>query len=295
MADLLGFELRYVGDGDLLTQVNKSLGASGPIDDARLDAAMRQVMVDGVPTLTGSTAGPIAGRRNRLDNYTYRVNQRGHGLGVLAAGEYFLDRFKAGPSGGEVGLAGTTLTLGGGSIQQVMELPDLAGQPVVFQLASTVNADLTVDVDGVSTVMAAGASHVDLTVPPTSTDNVTLTLSGTGVDLAPMQLAPGTEPTAIEWWDPGEVERRCMRYYQAYNFMERYTDTSGSAASRLNVKIRAVPMRDTPVTTDASTITSNGSSVAVIGYRDIVAVSYNMSLDGFVTLMLNATFDAEFA
>lgn len=157
----------------------------------------------------------INGFKNRLINGDFAINQRSFAGGALAAGVYGFDRWKAGSGGCNVSLTSGVLTHTSGPLVQVIETPNLAGKTITVSVEDP-NGSVTVNVDGVTGTITAGAGRrgVSLAVPSGSTGNVTLTLTATGVTYKRVQLEVAGFATA---WDQRHVAIEillCSRYYQ---------------------------------------------------------------------------------
>jgi hypothetical protein len=234
--------------------------------------------------------------RNMLINAGFQVNQRGFTGGVLSAGAYGHDRWKAGPAGCEMSATGETVSLFSGSILQIVEAPGLAGQDVTVSLEDP-DADVTVTLaasgggsGSVSGVIPAGAGRqgVTLSVPGTVVADLEVSLSGAASWARP-QLESGPVAHRFDRRPAVEEQLLCQRYFHA-NFIGGATnsDADFSAGGVASTIVQfCPPMRAAPVITftdlagtpDRFSDLYGGTNGMVITGGDI---GLSASTDGFV-------------
>jgi hypothetical protein len=209
--------------------------------------------ITGVKTFTADTiltstngGGQLAGLRNRLNNGSYRVNQRGvSGSVVLVAGAYGHDRWKAGASGCTYTFATvdnvTTLTISAGSLQQVIEGLNLETGTYCLSWSGTATGQIGGGTAGASGVTAAITGGVNTTIE---------ILTGTVTNV---QLELGTTFTPFEQIPYGLDLQLCQRFY--------YRITAGVpngrfGAGHLTTTVGGVYMIPFPVTMRVAPISS---------------------------------------
>lgn len=188
--------------------------------------------------------------KNRLINGDFAINQRAFVGGALAAGVYGFDRWKAGAGGCNVSLSGGVLTHTSGALIQVMEAPGLASTTVTVSVEDP-SGSISVDVDGVTGTITAGAGRrgVSIAVPSGSTGNVTLKLTATGVTYKRVQVELESTATAFEVRPIGVETLLCQRYCfsistasgNAFVGAAGYGSTSAIGFLYLPVQMRVVP------------------------------------------------------
>jgi hypothetical protein len=169
-----------------------------------------------VETLALSAFG---GFRNRLMNPSFTVNQRAFAGGALAAGQFGPDRWRAGPGGATLSIAGDVVTLTG-VIEQPIEAAGLpAGSLAVSLLAPT--ASLTIDLLVGAAVVAtgtigpgAGRRSLRMTLPNAAPGAALLRLTAaTSAQFGAVQLEPAGAAGPFEHRPPGVELALCQRYY----------------------------------------------------------------------------------
>jgi hypothetical protein len=265
-------ETGLIGDEDFRIRVSP--------DGATWRDALRIDRSTGVVSFPAGAPGLSA--RNLLVNPDGAVNQRVFPGGTLAQGAYGYDRWKAGAGGCSIARAADdTFTLTG-PLVQVIELPGLAGQVVTVSVENP-TGPLSVTVEGVSDIVAAGSGRrgVTLTVPAAATGNVTLTLSGTGVGFARPVLNRGSAAEPFERLPAGAALMQCQRYYaKTFPPGTAPAQDTGLAGALISYAILTnsipmvrwqfpVPMRATPILTFYNPINlnaqwSNGGANAVV-------------------------------
>ncbi len=267
-------EIGLAGDDRLRVKVSPD-GAFWT-DALVADPADGTVHIPAGAHLAALNSGPIAGFRNLVINGNFTINQRGFAGGTLAAGSYGLDRWKAGAAGAEVSVAGGIVTLTSGSLVQVIEAPDLAGETVTVSVEGP-SADIVVDLDGVGATIHAGAGRrgATLVVPGGSTGDVTLTLSASGATFRRVQLEVGGYATPFERRPAGTEIALCQRYYIAgLHFASNgYADALGqNAAGWVSVNFPNV-MRGIPAI-DAAVDFALNIDAALVSTRIVTTVGF---------------------
>jgi hypothetical protein len=153
-------------------------------DGAIWKEALRIDSATGVASFPSGSSGMP--RANLLLNGDCQINQRMFGGGVLGAGAFGYDRWKALASGATI-TKGTAITLNAGGIGQVVE-PDLFG--LVSFAGLTVTASVET-LSGGNLTIAFGSKSGTLT-PSAREATFTLTGSDTGVLLFSLAVASGT-------------------------------------------------------------------------------------------------------
>lgn len=234
----LRFVLNKDAAGNVLSQLYQS-GYSGRAETGLVgndDFAIR-VSPDGsqwrdamrIDGTTGTVSFPSglasAPGANLLINASFLVNQRGHGAGILAAGQYGYDRWKAGPGGCSIGrLADGSVSLTG-ALDQVVDVAqapalagasNFAGRMMTFSVEDP-SAPLSVTIGSSTGTIAPGAGRRSVTLPIDAafTGHLPLRLqsSGTTTFLRPkLELGESATPWMGDWLDVDEI--RCRRYYQ---------------------------------------------------------------------------------
>jgi hypothetical protein len=167
-----------------------------------------------------SGAAGLRDSANLLINPECRINQRVFGGGVLAAGAYGYDRWKAGAGGCTLTrTADGKLTLDG-VLLQVVEAPELAGQTVTVSLEDP-SGDVAVDVAGATGTIGAGSGRrsVTLSLPAGAVGDVIVTLGASAASFARPMLNKGAAPAPFERL-PLSVELAMCRRYFAKTFAE---------------------------------------------------------------------------
>lgn len=118
-----------------------------------------------------------SGGSNLLINPELRVNQRGFAGGALVAGVYGYDRWKASIGGASLSIAGDTITLASGGIEQIIETPGLGTKRTVIS-ANITSGSLNYDVEGITgTLSGTGVQKAVIDIPSGSTGNITFKIS----------------------------------------------------------------------------------------------------------------------
>jgi len=217
------------------------------------------------------------GFKNYLINGDFGINQRAFAGGALAAGIYGFDRWKAGTGGCNISLSAGVLTHTSGPLVQVIEAPNLAGETITVSVDGLSGGSLDVNVEGVTGVIDASASRagVTLTVPSTSTGNVTVTLTPASgaVTYKRVQVELGSVATAFEW-RPTQIETAlCERYYQSsyaavYGFATGSGQYFGNFVS-FNTSMQSAPaigISSSPQTTGAFSLTVDTPEISGLRY-----------------------------
>ncbi len=256
-------EIGLAGDDDLHVKVS----ADG--------SAWAEAMV--VDRATGGVSLPAtrwACAPNLLVNGDMQINQRGFASGVLAAGAYGFDRWKAGLAGATLSLAGYDLTLSAGAIVQPVEpalwgLASFAGLPLTLAVEGLSGGDLAVSIGSVSGTIAAGSGRRGVTLTPAIGDTGVLAVS----------IAPASGPVtlrriklefghAASGWiaRPATLEEAlCARYHWRHEgalALDAYQAAGGAAQQTLVLptRMRAVP---SVAFTVSGTVNVAGGSAAI--------------------------------
>lgn len=159
-----------------------------------------------------------AGARNLLINSGFAIDQRGFGGGALAAGAYGFDRWKAGAGGATLARAWDgTITLTG-TLEQVVESADLAGEIVTISLDSP-SAPLAIalgaagDLATATITAGTGRRGVSLQVPWSVHGHLTLRITASApTTFRRVQLETGPVASAYERRPRAVEEALCQRY-----------------------------------------------------------------------------------
>lgn len=235
-------ELGLTGDDDFHLKVS----ADGTAWKNAIDINRTTGEVTFPNTVIGGGGGGGASP-NLLINGSFNINQRVFAGGTLSAGLYGYDRWKAGASGANVSVSSGTVTLASGEIVQVVEAPDLAGQSVTLSVEDLTGGDLNIDIEGQTGGITAGAGRkgATLTVPVTSTGNVSVSLSPASgsVTFKRVKLETGITATNYHSQLISQDLAQCQRYYfKTYN----QTAAPGTATTTGYTTVRA-PTSDRPV------------------------------------------------
>ncbi|PZU84081.1 MAG: hypothetical protein DI527_23175 [Chelatococcus sp.] len=260
-------EIGLAGDDDFHCKV--SADGSGWIEAMAIDRATGEVALP---------ATPWAGGQNLLINGDFQINQRGFAGGALAAGAYGFDRWKAGPAGATLSLAGYALTLASGAIVQPVEpalwgVASFAGLPLTLSVEGLAGGALSVSVGSASGVIASGSGRRGVTLTPAAGDtgplSVSLTPAGGAVTLMRIKLEFGRR--ASVWGArPATVEEAlCCRYHwrpEAGLSLDAYQAAGGPAqqAIVLPVRMRAVP---------SSAFAMSGAANVAAGSETLIVLS----------------------
>lgn len=161
---------------------------------------------------TSLNGGPLAGRRNRIMNGNFAINQRNvSGTVTLAAGAHGHDRWKAGSGGctytfSTVG-ADTTITITAGTLVHVVDSDDIEGG--AFMLSQAGTAQVRYAIGGAA---LSGAYFATPVAVPTSGGQVVKIEFTTGT-VALVQLERGTLVSPFERSGRGQELDACQYYY----------------------------------------------------------------------------------
>ncbi len=232
-------ETGLIGDDDFRLRVSAD-GATWR-DAMRVDRASAEV------TFPAGLRGHC-GAGNLIINGDFSVNQRVFPGGALAEGIYGFDRWKAAAGGCTLTRAADGSVSLNGTVMQVIEKPGLAGELVTVSLENP-SAAIGVTVEGASGVIEAGSGRrsLTLTVPPTASGNVTLTLTASGASFARPVLNRGAFVEPFLRLPPGAALMACQRYY-AKTFLPSLAPSgalgsAGSIMSHANTSNAILPAR----------------------------------------------------
>ena len=193
--------------------------------------------------------------RNRLHNGGFSINQRGYTSGTaLAAGAYGHDRWKAGASGGTYTFTQsqpfTTITITAGSLQQIVEAPNVEGGTYTLSWTGTAQGRVNAGAYGASPVTVAGLAV-----------NTAITVEFNAGTLGTAQLEVGLVATPYAKRDPEDELARCQRFYVTGNF--NYFTYGGAGTPVSQTASFLVGMRASPTMTQAITGSTNSGSISV--------------------------------
>ncbi|MCW2307884.1 DUF2793 domain-containing protein [Rhodobium gokarnense] len=291
-------EIGLAGDDALRAKV--SADGSTWSDAFSADPATGTLTLPNGAALSALNGGALGGLRNLLINGAFGVNQRGFAGGALAAGTYGHDRWKAGAGGADYSVAAGVVTLASGSLVQVIENPDLAGETVTVSVEDP-SADIIVDVAGTGATIFAGSGRrgATVTVDGGATGDAAVTLSATSASFRRVQLEVGPLATPFERRPPMLEYMLCARYcITGVPFSSAGYAGSGGQASPSWVCVPApVPLRTAPAVTIHIDISGNLDDGAADA-RDIYPLGVTIqapSLDGGRTYWAGTLdYDAEF-
>ena len=282
-------EIGLVGDDDLRLKV--SADGQAWTEALRIDRATGQVSFPAGASVPG-------GLRNRLINGAFQVNQRGYASGAaLAAGAYGHDRWKAGAAGCAYtfapGAVETVITLGSGSLVQVIEAGHVAGGALA--LSWTGNAGGRVGVGGAAPSGAYAASPLVLAGVPAGQ---AVSLEFSGGTLGQVQ-AEGGGATPFERRFPGLEVLLCQRYCRkSYDQGTPpgtatpngiFTGVANGGASRPVISVPFPPMRVPPSLTFYSPGTGAQNAIRDLNSGADAAVAAAYVGDAGFTVYVAAT------
>jgi uncharacterized protein DUF2793 len=179
-------------------------------------------------------------RTNLLINGDFKINQRVFSGGVLAAGQYGFDRWKAASTGADITLSNGIITLASGEIEQVIEI-DNWGNSDFSNADFTVSveapsADLIVTLGGASATILAGSGRrsVKLTTLAGDAGNLSFRIraaASNSVDFARVKLEHGPASTAWQTRPGGQELALCQRYFQKSYNMDQAPGAAGTSGS----------------------------------------------------------------
>lgn len=288
-------EIGLAGDDDLHCKV--SADGSAWADALVIDAVTGEVSLPATPWASGG---------NLLLNGDWQINQRGFAGGALAAGVYGCDRWKAGPAGATLSVAGYDLTLSAGALVQPVEpalwgLSSFAGLPLTLSVEGLSGGALSVSVGSVSGSVAAGAGRRSVTLTPAAGDTGALLVSlapvGPAVSLRRVKLEIGRRASTWAARPATLEELLCARYFwrpESSLALDAYQAAGGAVAQTLILPTR---MRATPSAAFAVSGTVNvagGSPALTVLSRREARVSVAASAVGRVQATFGSiAFDAE--
>ncbi len=172
-----------------------------------------------IDALSGQTGFPqTPSPQNLLVNGDFHINQRGFAGGVLSAGSYGHDRWKAGSTDADYSVDSSgNVTLTSGNLVQIIESPDLAGQVVTVSIEKLSGGNLVYEIEGVTGTFTPASERkgARLTIPTGSTGNITLKFSpaSSAVTFSKVKLEPGIAATRWYPLDRALEFRRALRYF----------------------------------------------------------------------------------
>lgn len=288
-------EIGLAGDDDLHVKVS----ADG--------SAWAEAMV--VDRTTGGVSLPAtrwACAPNLLVNGDMQINQRGFAGGVLAAGTYGFDRWKAGATGATLSLSAYDLTLSAGGLIQPVEpalwgVASFAGLPLTLSVEDLSGDDLAVSIGSVSGTLTAGSGRRSVTLTPTPGDSGVLAVA----------IAPASDPVTLRriklefgsvasGWvaRPATLEEAlCARYHWRHEgalALDAYQDVGGAVQQTLVLpsRMRAVPSVAFAVS-GAVNVAGGSAAIAVLSRRE-ARVGVAAAATGRVQVAFGSVaFDAE--
>jgi hypothetical protein len=288
-------EIGLAGDDDLHCKV--SADGSAWAEALTVERSTGEVSLPATPWASGG---------NLLLNGDLQINQRGFAGGALAAGIYGFDRWKAGPAGATLSVAGYDLTLSAGALVQPVEpalwgLSSFAGQALTLSVEGLSGGALSVSVGSVSGSVAAGAGRRSVTLTPAAGDTGALLVSlapvGPAVSLRRVKLEIGRRASTWAARPATLEELLCARYFwrpESSLALDAYQAAGGAVAQTLILPTR---MRATPSAAFAVSGTVNvagGSPALTVLSRREARVSVAASAVGRVQATFGSiAFDAE--
>lgn len=239
-------ELGLAGDDNLHVKVS----ADGT-------AWKEAVIVDRASGAVALPLTPGSGADNLLVNGDFRLNQRGFGGGALTAGSYGHDRWKAAAGGANYTIAGFTIALASGELEQVIEpafwgLATLASTQLTISVESP-SADLAVALGSATGTIPAGSGRRSVTMSTVAGDTGNLSLKikrlvAGAVTFARVRLEVGANANAWSARPTGAELDLARWYYQVHTSLQ-ITLTNDTSVPR-NIATAVWPqMRTTPVIT----------------------------------------------
>jgi hypothetical protein len=263
-------EVGLAGDDNLRVKVSA--------DGATWRDAIVVDRTSGAVTLPNTTlpGGSNAVQPSLIVNGDFQINQRAFAGGALAAGAYGHDRWKAAAGGASWSVAGLTVTLASGTLEQVVEsamwgYANLASTQVTVSLEAP-SADLTVTFGSASGTITAGSGRRSLTLTTGAGDTGNLALriakaSGSGVSFARVKLEVGASATGWQARALSDELVAARRYYQVFGSGGVGANRSVGTQHGMGFGFQAA-MRTTPsITLSASAIT------AMPGINDLTITS----------------------
>lgn len=176
----------------------------------------------GAVTLPASPWAREAPRRNLIVNGEWRVNQRGFGGGMLAAGAFGFDRWKAQGAAASLSRSGSLLTLASGTVQQMVEpalwsLETFAALPLVLSVEDLSGGALTVTLGSASGTITPGSGRRGVSLTPAAGASgplpVKLSPASGSVSFRRIKLEIGAAASPWEQRDLASETQLCMRYH----------------------------------------------------------------------------------
>lgn len=257
---IAGNYLPVSGGVSMTGQFNLSADATQPMQPTTLEQMQAAIAV--APYVP----------QNVVDNSGFTVIQRGYSSGTaLAAGAYGIDRWKGGPAAGctltfASTAASTIVTITAGSVQQVIEAPNMLSAPYTLSWFGTAQGRIS--------TTSGGGIYAASPVSFSGTANTVTYIEFTGGTLGQVQLQLGNVATPWQPQNFGIEIERCQRFYQG-NMQVVYQSGGATPSATGNgfgqTVMHSTRMRAAPSVTIISTsgsfgLTSMGASnVGVFG------------------------------
>ncbi|SEG60530.1 DUF2793 domain-containing protein [Bosea lathyri] len=222
--------------------------------------------IDRASGLVTLPASPWAAAPNLLINGDMQINQRGFVGGVLAAGAYGFDRWKAGSAGATLSCSGFDITLTNGAIIQPVEpalwgVAHFAGRPLTVSVEDLSGGSLTVGIGSQSGAITAGAGRRALTLTPAAGDTgnlqIRLASAGGAATFRRIKLEFGMAATGHQNRPLTQEQQLCWRHYWRHEGTIRLDayQVAGGASRQVIVlpaRMRATPSVSFAVVSDAN-------------------------------------------
>lgn len=193
----------------------------------------------GVVTLPATPPSGGSGGVNPsiLVNGDFQINQRAFAGGALAASAYGFDRWRGGPAGANLSIAGSTVTLASGAIEQPIEpavwgVASLASSQVTVSVDAP-SADLTVTLGSASGTITAGSGRrsVTLTTSAGDTGNLALRIARATSGSVTFARVKAELAAAATLWQPRPLMNEIWLARRYCQTVMRGNATSGSSVA----------------------------------------------------------------
>ncbi|AZO80468.1 MULTISPECIES: DUF2793 domain-containing protein [unclassified Bosea (in: a-proteobacteria)] len=240
-------EIGLAGDDQLRIKVSP--------DGASWTEALVVDRTSGLVTLPASGWAREWPQPSLLINGDFQINQRNFAGGVLAAGAYGYDRWKAHTGGASLSRSGFDLTLTSGAIRQIVEpalwgVSSFASTPLCLSVENLSGGNLDVTIGSASGTVTAGSGRRFVALTPFAGDigNLTVQLvpAAGAVSFRAIKLEFGLTPSP--WLARSQTQERqlCERYHWRPG-LSMLIDTFQAAASYFtNFLPFPTQMRTTP-------------------------------------------------